>query len=342
MTNADRLAQLLRPDTLHLNRDDAWRELTAGFTECLHAFVADARRMSRDEADRYLAAYEEGIQWWRTDVVGQLDFPKEGGSTLSRAQVERQLAALDHLVRIARVTVRPFREVPDEEWALACRDWLEGRAGWSASVAVAGVGRDQGRVDTLRADVMPGGVGRLSRHPVDAAEGSPTDALFEESMRIAWQAAQEASEQRAAYDARYRLLEGPLAEHDAGETATNRAPVPSPTGASAAGAAARAWCYLLRGRKAVPDPGVVVMAGIARDGDGPFELTEVEHIDRKVAAVAEVNRARAREGPWLDTIVVASERNGRQAEEALQGSPDLGYRVRVVVEHDPRRLGPTA
>ena len=339
MTAAEKIEDLLRPDPRLVNPEDAWRDLTTAFPECLRAFVAEAHHMSGDEADRRFGAFEEDIKWWRTDMVHGGTFPREGVSRLSKAQVERQLTTMDHLVQYARATVRSFGGPTDEDWALACQDWFRGRGGWSATVAVAGVGREQGRVHTLCVDVLPVGSGRLSHHPRDALAWSPPDALFRESMRTAWKAAQGVSEQHATYDGRYRLLEGPFAEHEADRTATTATPVPSPAGASAGGAAARAWCYLLRGGETVPDPGVVVLAGIARDGDGPFELTAVERIGRKAAAVAEVNRERAQQGPWLDTLVVASNRNRLQAEEALSRM-DLAVPVRVVLEHDLRRLGP--
>lgn len=279
--------------------------------------------MSDRGIDESFRVIEAGVEWWRTKVVGSGFFPKD----LSlKSQVGRQLDALGQMLRGAREAVRPSGRRDDlRGWAPATCDWLSGRSTKSAAAACVLVEDEEARVHTLWLEVMPGGSGRLFRHPKDALVDRPPGGGFLAAMKRAWQWARERSGHPGdrTFDARWRLVAGPFAGPD-------ERTVPSPNGGSAAGAAARVWWHLLTERK--PDEEVVVMAGLSDTG----RLQEVSSIAKKVGAVNDANRdcrGRGVLNQGFDTIIVASDKDKREAEaeiRRMRDSEELAIPVQVV------------
>ena len=322
MTPTEYLRSLLYPD-IHLSNSEAWGELTSKFPEGLRKLVVEmGDGMSDRGIDESFRVIEAGVEWWRTRIVGR-GFPKDPSL---ESQVQGQLDALGDLLRGAREAVRPSGRRDDlRGWALGTRDWLTGRSTQSAAAACVLVEDGEARVHTLWLEVMPGGSGRLFRHPKDALVDCPPGGGFLAAMTRAWQWARERSGHSGdrTFDARWRLVAGPFADPD-------ERTVPSPNGGSAAGAAARAWWHLLTER--VPDEEVVVMAGLSDTG----RLEQVSSIDKKVRAVNDANRdcrGRGVLNQWFDTIIVASHEDKLEAQaeiRRIRDSKELVIPVQVV------------
>ena len=172
-------------------------------------------------------------------------------------------------------------------------------------------------------------MGQLSRHPLDLFEDSgglraQSDQTFTDSMSRAWDAAKKLVGQEVAQrrGVRWRLLR-----------ADNGQPVAA-TGKSASGAAARGLWFVLqrnpsdgprpgtatgRGRREVPDEGVIVLAQVS-----PSDLQKIvglggstAHIGEKVAAVVEFNAGIVPPREPIDTIVVAALDDYDEAQNTL-------------------------
>lgn len=238
--------------------------------------------------------------------------------------------------RVAQLTQRewdqidrlslPLANTPDfikghEGWVLACarhlKRMLVDQPVLHIPVALSDELQSAGTLATLVLELVKPGGGQVFHHPAEDALRTYAHPDFVQAMQEAWEAAKmlaardneentRGTKEEVVCDGHWRLLQGDQ-------------PVREVRGGSASGAAALGWHHLLNGT--VPDPGVIVLAQIARDLHAPgqtsrFMLEKVGSVPAKVEKIAYDGR--------FDTIVVADDENYGQAETALKQKGKLG------------------
>jgi hypothetical protein len=209
-----------------------------------------------------------------------------------------------------RLALEPPDEIKGQEgWVLDCIRLLRNAPTPVRSLRVPVALSDEllasrAALATLVLETLKPGGGQAFLHPADVLRTYP-HADFEGAMQEAWEAARVLARKEGAdtvLDGRWRLL-------------LRDQPVEEIQGRSASGAAALGWYHLLQGT--IPDEGVIVLAQVDRDGN----LSEVDGVPAKVRAIAADGR--------FDTVVVASNDNRREAEDALRRLDQL-RNIRVV------------
>ena len=279
----------------------------------------------------------------------QQKFPQD----LKRYQVARALIYCAHLAEQLTKTLKnqdhPFGEIdealnalkdmPDEcipprqeSWARGCIYSFLTSPRWPRWVDMPVAVYEKtgeaakGFIGTLKLEVSPHAVG-LSHHPRDTliTGFDGFDDRFIESMNYAWETANALAlsgqtDEKVSWRGRWRFL------------GSDGQPWPV-NGASASGAAALGWYHALT--NTIPDPGIIVLAGI----DATGELSKVDGIPEKVAAIvaeneqrrsAEVNKPGSTKVQLLDTLAVVGTLNQAAAEKALQQYDERGL-CRVVL-----------
>lgn len=152
-----------------------------------------------------------------------------------------------------------------------------------------------GTIAKLVLDVLRPGTGQLFHHPEDSISASTSDD-FSVSMQNAWLSARTLCQANEANlcDGRWRVL-------------WNGQRVSEISGPSASGAATLGWYHSLNGTSY--DRRVIVLAQVSKEG----VFTEVTGVETKVRALAKAVAA----GSWIDTVVVAGQRNEDDAVATL-------------------------
>lgn len=247
----------------------------------------------------------------------------------------RELSDMDNAFR-ALSSGRPATLEDYEIWWWSCVHWLKNSTGlaeipvevWCALCDDETSAKKTAYLAKLTISIVPGGIRRLARHPLDAF-APPLDRVFRESMKQAWGAAKRlvAGAGILQQGARWHLV-----RDDDGEA------VSTPTGASASAAAFFAYYFALQNK--IPDAGIIIMARVSETE--PRELDGVGEIDEKVSAV--VRRNENQTVPWelIDTIVVATEENREQAEDVLRLKYGSSPPIRVIIPEKEGVRGLTA
>ncbi len=307
---------LCMPDTESwVERDETWNNMMPCLFTSLHDALTQGRPLDFASLHRALTTWQAFVDAPRTEGRyarrRRWDFARcmLWCAAHARRQPEGDDTIIDRAL-FALASTPPF--VKDHEsWAWDCvRLFTLHRHNaippvLEVPVAVAELIQDTGFVCTLRLELLEPGVGQVFHHPAHTLYPE-LDCTFDSSMQHAWEAARYLAQQEGTE----RLCDGRwcLLEQDGYD-------VPRVSGSSAGGAAARGWYSLLRGF--VLDPGVIPLTAIDRHG----VLSGVGGVRAKVQALAADGR--------FDTIVVASDDNQREAEEALRQAGKLGP-LRVV------------
>ncbi len=279
-------------DDVAMHNDMTWLMRSRCLVWCARAAARQPRNIPWDELSGPIAT---GLP---ADVPHDLSFWIE--------EREQQL-------RQERSKENPMQNGVNERfWLVDClryfHDSIRSHATPTVTVPVAlhQAGSKQGVLATLHVSIVDGGHGNAFLHPLDVLS-SGTDDSFRDSMRDAFVGAGRLAAREgmtSQFDGRWSLR-GPF-----------DVPFTGPTdGRSASGAAARAWYFLLTGKK--PDDGIVTFAAV---NELDFEsLDEVASVDIKIKALVD---STAPSLDALDTIVVAGELNHNAA---VLGLADRGF-----------------
>jgi hypothetical protein len=222
-----------------------------------------------------------------------------------RKQYQDDVKQMNH--QVGDDTLR--RTCPQETWVWGCiRTFLNAPTrGKSLHVPVALYDAQCGKgyVATFVLEALPSGAMQVFHHPTDAFT-TRFSKECDDSLQQAWRGALELARREGVdvlCDGRWRLLR-------------DGQPIQEVGGRSASGAAAWGWYFALTGK--VPDESIIVVAQV---GETDVRLLNgVDGVDAKVKAIADDGR--------FDTIVVASDDNQREAEDALRALGKLGV-IRV-------------
>lgn len=233
-------------------------------------------------------------------------------------------------------TVQTLRQLlANEDWVWGCIRTLQGAPVLGSALRpalcapVVGVDlKAEAMVHTLVVEVLNQGAGKVFRHPCDAFDTEPAlDTQFSRSMRMAFTTAlaevnkDKSDPERILADGRWRLL------HRWKWNSEERGrlpPLAAPNGASASGAAARAWWFAMSGK--VLDDRVVVIAQV--NDAGQFVAVDDQSIGPKLEAVIQTVIADAKnDSPqaWqhFDTVGVVDDNLG-PAREVVEAAVRQG------------------
>ena len=178
----------------------------------------------------------------------------------------------------------------------------------------------------LTTDIVDAGEGEVVRHPMDAFAAPPGEHFQTSMWDALTYAVQTSGGLMPPRHVRWRLswIEARR------RTRPDAEQLAETEGRSASGAASHALWHLLQEPKGSPSPGVIVFAQVSRHDRGRWD--GVMNVPAKTSAVLAHNARCRSAAEYIDTIVVATERNKDEALEVIDDSGEPpGPQVRVLV-----------